>query len=74
MALPHGAVCWSAVVVVYPGHTYLPVWKRVSRTPDKEFHCFYSCEIFLSYIPVPSRGKDKTRGIGPWVAHLSTST
>ena len=30
-----------------------------SRTPDRDFRCFYPCEIFLSRIPVPALGKDK---------------
>ena len=30
-----------------------------SRTPDRDFRCFYPCEIFLSRTPVPALGKDK---------------
>ena len=35
------------------------VYKGFSRTPDRDFHCFQWCEIILSHIPVPARGKDK---------------
>ena len=35
--------------------------KIVSRTPDRDFRCFCPCEIILSHIPVPARGKDKNR-------------
>ena len=31
-----------------------------SRTPDRDFRCFYPCEIFLSHTPLPALGKDKT--------------
>ena len=30
-----------------------------SRTPDRNFRCFYPCEKILSHTPVPSIGKDK---------------
>ena len=30
-----------------------------SRTPDRDFRCFYPCEIFLSHTPIPALGKDK---------------
>ena len=30
-----------------------------SRTPDRDFRCFYTCEIILSHIPVPASGKHK---------------
>ena len=29
------------------------------RIPDQDFHYFYTCEIILSHIPVPARGKDE---------------
>ena len=32
---------------------------QVSRTPDRDFLCFYPCEIVLFHLPVPARGKDK---------------
>ena len=32
-----------------------------SCTPDRDFRCFYPCEIFLSHIPVTALGKDKKR-------------
>ena len=31
----------------------------ISRTPDRDFRCFYPCEIFLSHKPIPALGKDK---------------
>ena len=30
-----------------------------SRTPDRDFRCFYTRGKILSHIPVPARGKDK---------------
>ena len=30
-----------------------------SRTPDRDFRCFYPCEIILSHTPVPALGKGK---------------
>ena len=33
--------------------------QEFSRTPDRNTNCFYPCEIILSHIPVPARGKDK---------------
>ena len=36
-----------------------------SRTPDRDFRCFYPCEIFLSHIPT------HTRSIDPCVSSLS---
>ena len=35
----------------------------ISRTPDRDFRCFYPHEI-LSRIPVPARGKDKKTNSG----------
>ena len=32
-----------------------------SRTPDRDFRCFYPCEIFLSHTPIPALGKGKKR-------------
>ena len=32
-----------------------------SHTPDRDFCCFYPCEIILSHIPVPAREKGKNR-------------
>ena len=45
-----------------------------SRITDRDFRCFYMypCEVFLSHIPVPALGKDKSRTdarwpyVGPW--------
>ena len=37
----------------------LKLWKKtrtnLSHTPDRDFHCFYPCEIILSHIPIPAR-------------------
>ena len=33
----------------------------ISRTPDRDFRCFYPCEIFLSHTPIPALGKDIKR-------------
>ena len=30
----------------------------LSRTPDRDFHCFYTCEIILSHIPTHTRLSD----------------
>ena len=30
-----------------------------SLQPDRDFRCFYPCEIFLSHILIPALGKDK---------------
>ena len=35
--------------------------KSFSRTPDRDFRCFYPCEIFLPHTPVPALGKDKKK-------------
>ena len=29
---------------------------KCSRTPDRDFRCFYPCEIFLSHTPIPAQG------------------
>ena len=34
-------------------------WDRISHTPDRDFRCFYLCEIILFHIPIPALGKDK---------------
>ena len=39
--------------------------KRYSGTPDRDFRCFYPCEIILSHIPT------HTRSSGPYVSLLS---
>ena len=38
-----------------------PFWREevFSCTSDRNFRCFYTCEIILSHIPVPAHGKDK---------------
>ena len=28
-------------------------WSNISRTPDRDFRCFYPCESILSYISIP---------------------
>ena len=33
----------------------------LSRTPNRDFQRFYSCEIIPSHIPVPAIGKIKKR-------------
>ena len=33
--------------------------EEISRIPDRDFRRFYPCEIILSHIRVPARGKDK---------------
>ena len=38
---------------------------KCSRTPDRDFRCFYPCEIFLSHIPTHARSSD------PYVSSLS---
>ena len=38
---------------------FKPQKEYFSRAPDRDFHCFYPCVIFLSHLPVPARGKDK---------------
>ena len=40
-----------------------------SRTPDRDFRCFYPCEIFLSYSPVPALGKDKKTNSSTLASH-----
>ena len=29
------------------------------RKPDRDFRCFYPCDIILSHIPIPACGQDK---------------
>ena len=33
--------------------------KILYRTPDRDSHCFFRCEIYLPHIPAQARGKDK---------------
>ena len=35
----------------------LPVFS-FTRTPDRDFRCFYPCERILSHLPIPTRLKD----------------
>ena len=37
-----------------------------SRTPDRDFHWFYSCEIIPSHIPVPAIRTIKKRRAARW--------
>ena len=37
-----------------------------SRTPDRDFFCFYPCEIILSHTTVPALGKDKKWTAARW--------
>ena len=37
-----------------------------SHTPDRDFRCFYLCEIFISHTPVPTLGKAKKRSAARW--------
>ena len=39
-------------------HAYLTF---ISRTPDRDFCCFYTCERILSNTFVPALGKDKKK-------------
>ena len=41
-------------------HTNVPAHGDFSRTPDRDFRCFYPFEKFLSHIPVPALGKKRT--------------
>ena len=34
--------------------------KIYSRTPVRDFCCFYPCEIILSHIPIPGKDKKQT--------------
>ena len=38
-----------------------------SLTPDRDYCCFYPCEMIISQIPVPAPGKDKNEQ--PHVVH-----
>ena len=38
----------------------------ISHTSDRDFRCFYPCEIFLSHIPAIARGKDKVLTVARW--------
>ena len=38
----------------------------MSRTPDRDFRCFYPFELIVPHIPIPARGKDKKRTAAPW--------
>ena len=37
-----------------------------SCTPDRDFRCFYPCEIFLSHTPIPVLAKDKKQTATRW--------
>ena len=45
-------------------HTNVPAHGDFSRTPDRDFRCFYPFEKFLSHIPVPALGKKRTSSYG----------
>ena len=38
-----------------------------SRTPDRDFRCFYPCEMFLTHTSVPALGKDKKGTAAHWL-------
>ena len=53
----------SCLIFILPMGWYWVCEIGFSRTPDRDFLCFYPCEIILSHIPVPAHGKDKKRTI-----------
>ena len=55
-------------------YVLLNSWKLYSRTPDRDFCCFYSCEIFLSHTPVPAIRKDKKLNSRTLVARRSVTS
>ena len=42
-------------------YIYIYISRTSDRTSDRDFRCFYLCEIFLSHTPVPALGKDKNK-------------
>ena len=51
-------IMWSMQVQSWSCYTQQKIH---SRTPDRDFCCFYPCEIILSHILVQDLGKDKKR-------------
>ena len=66
LLIQNGQIKVSKKMDIFPWKMYL-VFGSVhvfSRTPDRDFRCFYPCEIFLSHIPTHMRSSD------PYVSSL----
>ena len=58
-----------------PGNNPIRVYSYGSifnfHIPYQDFRCFYPCEIILSHIPVPGRGKKRTAARRPHAGRTS---